>query len=99
MAHVTARHTSKVFVNYTAKYFFSYCLRDRLVLKATGPASFIGQNFTPFFNFALFCFPEPGEFQFEQPHYYADLKASLVTVKVVRQKGCDGNVSVEYSTM
>ena len=44
-------------------------------------------------------FSEPGEFQFKEPQYYADTKTGVITAEVVRQKGCDGTVSIEYSTM
>ena len=44
-------------------------------------------------------FAEPGEFQFKEPHYYADKSTGLITVDVIRQKGCDGTVTIEYSTM
>ena len=50
----------------------------------------------------LFCvhlLVEPGELQFNEPHYYADLRSGTLTAEVVRQKGCDGNVTIEYSTM
>ncbi|ELU01061.1 hypothetical protein CAPTEDRAFT_224088 [Capitella teleta] len=42
---------------------------------------------------------EPGEFQFDEPHYYADPKSGTVTFTVLRQKGCDGSVTIEYSTI
>ncbi|XP_064647544.1 sodium/calcium exchanger 1-like isoform X2 [Lineus longissimus] len=42
---------------------------------------------------------EPGEFQFEQPSITANLKTGKLAVNVIRQKGCDGTVSVEYATI
>lgn len=48
------------------------------------------------FSFAI---AEPGEFQFKESQYFADLKTGLITAEVVRQKGCDGTVTLEYSTM
>ncbi|KAI0224366.1 Sodium/calcium exchanger 3 [Lamellibrachia satsuma] len=42
---------------------------------------------------------EPGEFQFDQSSYYADPRAGSVALTVIREKGCDGNVSVEYGTI
>jgi len=46
----------------------------------------------------FFC-AEPGEFEFEEPHYYGDKRSGVVTAYVHRQKGCDGTVKIEYSTM
>ena len=43
--------------------------------------------------------PEPGEVEFEKPHYYANTKTGTVTVKVVRNHGCDGDIKVEFTTM
>ncbi|XP_060062808.1 sodium/calcium exchanger 2-like [Ylistrum balloti] len=42
---------------------------------------------------------EPGEFLFEQPHCYADLKSGKVSCRVVREHGFDGKVTMEYSTI
>ncbi|CAH1797885.1 unnamed protein product [Owenia fusiformis] len=42
---------------------------------------------------------EPGEFTFDRSHYAADLKSGMMAVTVVRQHGCDGTVTVEYSTV
>ncbi|XP_050401664.1 sodium/calcium exchanger 2 isoform X2 [Patella vulgata] len=42
---------------------------------------------------------EPGEFLFEEPHYQADMKKGQVTVKVMREHGYDGKVTIEYSTI
>ncbi|XP_076443822.1 sodium/calcium exchanger 2-like isoform X2 [Babylonia areolata] len=42
---------------------------------------------------------EPGEFLFEESHYHADMKSGKITVKVVREQGIDGKVSLEYSTI
>ena len=42
---------------------------------------------------------EPGEFLFEDPHYHADMKSGKATVRVIREHGFDGKVSLEYSTM
>ncbi len=50
-------------------------------------------------TYVLLLSPEPGEFQFEEPHYYAIATNGTVTLNVVRQKGCDGVVTIEYSTM
>ena len=50
-------------------------------------------------HYCLFYPPEPGEFQFEQPHYYADGSQGAVTMNVIRQHGCDGTVTIEFSTM
>ena len=46
-----------------------------------------------------FLSPEPGEVEFEKPHYYANTKTGTVTVKVVRNHGCDGDIKVEFTTM
>ncbi|XP_062616648.1 sodium/calcium exchanger 2-like isoform X6 [Saccostrea cucullata] len=42
---------------------------------------------------------EPGEFQFESPHVYADLSSGKVKVTVLREYGVDGKVTMEYSTI
>lgn len=42
---------------------------------------------------------EPGEFQFETPHAYADLSSGKVKVTVLREYGVDGKVTMEYSTI
>ncbi|XP_048733164.1 sodium/calcium exchanger 2-like isoform X5 [Ostrea edulis] len=42
---------------------------------------------------------EPGEFQFETPHTYADLSSGKVRVNVERDYGLDGKVTMEYSTI
>ncbi|XP_061162761.1 sodium/calcium exchanger 2-like isoform X2 [Saccostrea echinata] len=42
---------------------------------------------------------EPGEFQFESPHVYADLSSGKVKVTVQREFGVDGKVTMEYSTI
>ncbi|XP_069137491.1 sodium/calcium exchanger 1-like isoform X7 [Argopecten irradians] len=42
---------------------------------------------------------EPGEFLFETPHCYADLKTGKVSCRVVREHGFDGKVTMEYSTI
>ncbi|OWF47929.1 sodium/calcium exchanger 2-like isoform X3 [Mizuhopecten yessoensis] len=42
---------------------------------------------------------EPGEFLFEHPHCYADLKSGKVSCRVVREHGFDGKVTMEYSTI
>lgn len=42
---------------------------------------------------------EPGEFQFEIPHAYADLSSGKVKVTVLREYGVDGKVTMEYSTI
>ncbi|KAK2143511.1 hypothetical protein LSH36_835g00039 [Paralvinella palmiformis] len=42
---------------------------------------------------------EPGEFQFSHTHYYADMNAGIVSADVIRQKGCDGTVTIEFSTI
>lgn len=42
---------------------------------------------------------EPGEFQFETPHAYADLSSGKMKVTVLREYGVDGKVTMEYSTI
>ncbi|XP_078313463.1 sodium/calcium exchanger 3-like isoform X11 [Crassostrea virginica] len=42
---------------------------------------------------------EPGEFQFEAPHVYADLSSGKVKINVLREHGVDGKVTMEYSTI
>ncbi|KAK3096603.1 hypothetical protein FSP39_001609 [Pinctada imbricata] len=42
---------------------------------------------------------EPGEFQFEESHVQADLKAGKVLATVIRENGIDGKVTLEYSTI
>ncbi|KAL8606727.1 hypothetical protein ACOMHN_018761 [Nucella lapillus] len=42
---------------------------------------------------------DPGEFLFEHPHYHADMKSGKITMKVIREQGIDGKVSLEYSTI
>ncbi|XP_070172877.1 sodium/calcium exchanger 2-like isoform X9 [Littorina saxatilis] len=42
---------------------------------------------------------DPGEFLFEEPHYHADMKSGKVTVRVIREHGFDGKVTLEYSTI
>lgn len=42
---------------------------------------------------------EPGQFGFEAPHCYADKENGTVTVEIHRDRGCDGEVALEYSTM
>ncbi|KAK7501658.1 hypothetical protein BaRGS_00007089, partial [Batillaria attramentaria] len=42
---------------------------------------------------------EPGEFLFEQHHYHADMKKGKADVRVVREHGFDGTVTLEYSTI
>lgn len=42
---------------------------------------------------------EPGEFQFETPHAYADLSLGKMKVTVLREYGVDGKVTMEYSTI
>lgn len=36
---------------------------------------------------------------FEQPRYNAEMSQGVLTATVVRQNGCDGKVTLEYSTM
>ena len=47
----------------------------------------------------VFVAADPGEFLFDEPHYHADMKTGKATVKVVREHGFDGKVSLEFSTM
>lgn len=47
----------------------------------------------------LCCLSEPGEFQFDAPHAYADLSSGKVKLTVLREFGVDGKVTMEYSTM
>lgn len=42
---------------------------------------------------------EPGQVEFEKPHYYANIKTGTVTVKIVRNHGSDGDIEIEYTTM
>ncbi|XP_076465393.1 sodium/calcium exchanger 2-like [Babylonia areolata] len=42
---------------------------------------------------------EPGEFLFEESTYYANMKDGLATVRVIREHGFEGAVSLEYSTI
>lgn len=42
---------------------------------------------------------EPGEFEFSQDHCIADLKEGTVTVKVNRDHGFDGVVTMQYATI
>ncbi|XP_074650756.1 sodium/calcium exchanger 1-like [Tubulanus polymorphus] len=42
---------------------------------------------------------EPGEFSFDKPSYTADLKRGKLIARVVREKGSDGTVSIDYSTI
>lgn len=42
---------------------------------------------------------EPGEFQFDAPHAYADLSSGKVKLTVLREFGVDGKVTMEYSTI
>ena len=50
-------------------------------------------------QFLTLRFSEPGEFEFECPAYKTDGKNGALTTTVIRQKGCDGTVRIEYSTM
>ncbi|XP_035826094.1 sodium/calcium exchanger 2-like, partial [Aplysia californica] len=42
---------------------------------------------------------EPGEFEFEDTHYHLDCKTGKVTLRVMREHGFDGKVSMDYSTV
>ncbi|KAK3766043.1 hypothetical protein RRG08_002281 [Elysia crispata] len=41
---------------------------------------------------------EPGEFEFEKSHYHIDMKTGKVTIRVMREHGFDGKVSMDYNT-
>lgn len=49
--------------------------------------------------FDLCVIAEPGEFQFDKDHCIADLNEGVLTTKVIREHGYDGNVKLEYATM
>ncbi|XP_077863706.1 sodium/calcium exchanger 3-like [Saccoglossus kowalevskii] len=42
---------------------------------------------------------EPGEFSFEDPSCHANLTDSTITVNVLRSKGSDGTVTIQYTTI
>ncbi|KAL5004041.1 hypothetical protein ScPMuIL_017497 [Solemya velum] len=42
---------------------------------------------------------EPGEFYFENSHCFADMATGELSARVVREHGCDGEVTLEYSTI
>lgn len=41
----------------------------------------------------------PGEFQFEKAKYYVDREINQVVLKVLRRRGVDGTVHLEFTTM
>ncbi|XP_077988867.1 sodium/calcium exchanger 1-like [Glandiceps talaboti] len=42
---------------------------------------------------------EPGEFSFEEPSYHANLNKGCLVANVVRSKGSDGTVTIQYTTI
>ncbi|XP_013418432.1 sodium/calcium exchanger 2 isoform X2 [Lingula anatina] len=42
---------------------------------------------------------EPGELTFEKPHYSANPETGKLIATVLREHGCDGQVTIEYSTI
>ncbi|GFS07622.1 sodium/calcium exchanger 3 [Elysia marginata] len=41
---------------------------------------------------------EPGEFEFEQSHYNIDMKTGKVAIRIMREHGFDGKVSMDFNT-
>ena len=50
-------------------------------------------------DYIFVLFAEPGEFEFSQDHCIADLDTGIVCVKVNRDHGFDGVVTMQYATM
>ena len=47
----------------------------------------------------VYFYTEPGEFEFSQDHCIANLEEGNVVVKVERDHGFDGVVTMQYATM
>jgi len=45
------------------------------------------------------CFSEPGDFTFESSQFFSDVSSGEIQAWVCRENGCDGSVTVHYTTV